>query len=318
MGGGSYDRDVGSTSSSSDYDYSDYTDTAKTAFKNGSANTKVLPLDRNLKCKNKSPIVVAIDGTGSMGNDAYIIYDKMPMFYGQILMQGYLDDPAISFAVVGDAYSDKAPIQVCDFEQGTELDSWLEKLWIEHNGGGQSRESYDLMAYYYANHCTLTDATLPFFFFIGDEGYYPQTEGHFISEHIGRNKLAVDARESFKRLNKKFNVFLIHKPYGTDDDKIINQWASVINRERILVMEDSKAIVDVMLGAIAILSESRNLDDYLVDMKDREQTKERIKLVEKTLSSLSEANSLAKVDMKKKLPAKKPTTKKRETKTKRT
>ena len=111
---------------------------------------------------------------------------------------------------------------------------------------------------------------------------------------------------------------MIHKPYGTDDDKIINQWASVINRERILVMEDSKAIVDVMLGAIAILSESRILDDYLVDMKDREQTKERIKLVEKTLSSLSEANSLAKVDIKKKLPAKKPTTKKRETKTKRT
>lgn len=56
MGGGSYDRDVGSTSSSSDYDYSDYTDTAKTAFKNGKVNTDVLPLDRNLICKNKSPL----------------------------------------------------------------------------------------------------------------------------------------------------------------------------------------------------------------------------------------------------------------------
>ncbi|HMV43081.1 MAG TPA: hypothetical protein PKD50_11135, partial [Leptospiraceae bacterium] len=141
MGGGSYDRDVGSTSSSSDYDFSDYTDTAKKALKNTSASKQVLPLKRNLVCKNKSPIVVAIDGTGSMGNDAYIIYDKMPMFYGQILMQGYLEDPSISFAVVGDAYSDMSPIQVCDFEQGTKLDEWLEKLWIEHNGGGQSRES---------------------------------------------------------------------------------------------------------------------------------------------------------------------------------
>lgn len=318
MGGGSYDRDVGSTSSSSDYDYSDYTDTAKTAFKNSSAHKSVLPLNRKLVCKNKSPIVVAIDGTGSMGNDAYIIYDKMPMFYGQILMQGYLEDPAISFGVVGDAYSDQAPIQVCDFEQGTELDGWLQKLWIEHNGGGQSRESYDLMAYYYANHCKLENSVLPFFFFIGDEGYYPQTEGKFISNHIVGKAKTVDAKESFKRLNQMFNVFLIHKPYATDDDKILDQWATVVNRERILVMEDSKAIVDVMLGAIAILSESRNLDDYLVDMQDRDQTDDRIKLVEKTLSSLSETHSLAKVDMKKKLPAKKTDTKKRETKTKRT
>ena len=42
MGGGSYDRDVGSVSSSSDYDYSDYTDTAKTAFSNSKVNAAVL------------------------------------------------------------------------------------------------------------------------------------------------------------------------------------------------------------------------------------------------------------------------------------
>lgn len=318
MGGGSYDRDVGSTSSSSDYDYSDYTDTAKKALKNTSADKKVLPLDRSLTCKSKSPIVVAIDGTGSMGNDAYIIYDKMPMFYGQILMQGYLEDPSISFAVVGDAYSDMSPIQVCDFEQGTKLDEWLEKLWIEHNGGGQSRESYDLMAYYYANHCKLKNPDLPFFFFIGDEGYYPKTEGEFIANHIGDKTNGVDAKTSFKKLNEMFNLFLIHKKYGADDDKIVDQWANVVNRERILVLEDSKAIVDVMLGAIALVSESRSLDDYLTDMQDRDQSKDRIQLVEKALSGLSESTAIAKVDIKKKLPAKKTNTKKRQTKTKRT
>ena len=318
MGGGSYDRDVGSVSSSSDYDYSDYTDTAKTAFSNSKVNSAVLTKDRKLVCKSKAPIVVAIDGTGSMGNDAYIIYDKMPMFYGQILMQGYLEDPAVSFAVVGDCYSDQAPIQVCDFEQGTKLDEWLQKLWIEHNGGGQSSESYDMMAYFYANHCEIPKAELPFFFFIGDEGYYPTTEGEHIQKHIG-DKKSVSAKDSFKKLNSMFNVFLIHKPYASGDDaKILKQWKTVINPERVLVMEDSKAIVDVMLGAIAILSESRKLVDYLTDMQDRDQTEERIKLVEKTLSPLSEATSLVKVDASKKLPAKKTNTKKRETKTKRT
>lgn len=319
MGGGSYDRDVGSVSSSSDYDYSSYTDTAKKAFKNTSVNKSLLPLDRRLSCKSKSPIVVAIDGTGSMGNDAYIIYDKMPMFYGQILMQGYLEDPAISFAVVGDAYSDQAPIQICDFEQGTALDEWLKKLWIEGNGGGQSKESYDLTAYYYANYCDLKNATLPFFFFIGDEGYYTKTEGGFINSHIGGKKTDVPAGTTFKKLNEMFNVFLIHKPYSSSEDSaILEQWKKVVNPERILILEDSKAIVDVMLGAIALLSEARGLDDYLEDMKDRDQTKDRIKLVEKALSPLNEANSIAKVDTKNKLPAKKSTAKKRQSKTKRT
>jgi hypothetical protein len=55
-----------------------------------------------LKCKQKHPIVVVIDVTGSMGNWTKIIYDKMPMFYGQIMMQGYLTDPALSVSGVGD------------------------------------------------------------------------------------------------------------------------------------------------------------------------------------------------------------------------
>jgi hypothetical protein len=55
-----------------------------------------------LKCNHKHPIVVVIDVTGSMGNWTKIIYDKMPMFYGQIMMQGYLTDPALSVSGVGD------------------------------------------------------------------------------------------------------------------------------------------------------------------------------------------------------------------------
>ena len=31
-----------------------------------------------------------------------VIYDKLPMFYGQIMMQDYLADPQISFAGVAD------------------------------------------------------------------------------------------------------------------------------------------------------------------------------------------------------------------------
>ncbi len=39
-----------------------------------------------------------------------IIYDKLPMFYGQIMMQKYLADPAVSFCAIGDHKHDKAPL----------------------------------------------------------------------------------------------------------------------------------------------------------------------------------------------------------------
>ncbi len=74
-----------------------------------------------LKCEHKEPIVVAIDVTGSMGDwskviiysfsyNIQVIYDKMPMFYGQIMLQGYLTDPALSICGIGDATCDYAPL----------------------------------------------------------------------------------------------------------------------------------------------------------------------------------------------------------------
>ena len=38
-----------------------------------------------LRSDFKHPIVFALDVTGSMGDWAKIIYDKLPMFYGQIM-----------------------------------------------------------------------------------------------------------------------------------------------------------------------------------------------------------------------------------------
>lgn len=64
------------------------------------------------------------------------------MFYGQIKMKNYLEDPAISFCAIGDAIHDKAPLQVSQFGQGKEVDEMIAKLWLEGGGGGNLKESY--------------------------------------------------------------------------------------------------------------------------------------------------------------------------------
>ncbi|MCE9597143.1 MAG: hypothetical protein K8S54_04170 [Spirochaetia bacterium] len=56
--------------------------------------------------------------------------------------------------------------------------------------------------------------------------------------------------------------------YAAYDDSVIrNQWATVLQAERILPIEDPARILDVMLGAMAITEGKSNLDDFLHGLK---------------------------------------------------
>jgi len=268
MGGSSYNVPV--RSASPGRSYSSKSD--KAYSKTSHSHKDVLPLsDRRVGTDVKHPIVVALDGTGSMGDSAKIMLDKMPMFWGQIEQKGYLEDPAISFAVVGDAYCDDAPLQITQFEKAKAIHPWLEKLWLEGGGGGQTMESYDIAALFYNNKCDIDNAELPFFFFIGDEDYYRELDNE-------------PTEPIFQALMEKFNMFFIHWRYPTSsiDEKIVKSWRDLIG-ERLIVLQEPKAIVDVMLGLIAMVSGNRNLSEYIKDMKDRGQDDKRIKTVSEAI-----------------------------------
>ena len=57
---------------------------------------------------------------------------------------------------IGDAVSDRAPLQVGQFESGLEMDMWLTRIWLEGRGGDLP-ESYTL-AHWFGAHHTATDA----------------------------------------------------------------------------------------------------------------------------------------------------------------
>lgn len=493
MGGGYYDRDVGEASASEGFAYSAYSAAANQAMSQRSLHPDLAPLGRRLVCRNKRPIVVAMDVTRSRGNDSKVVYDKMPMLFGQILMQGYLEDPAISFAAIGDATCDQAPLQVCDFASGTELDKWLTKIWLEEGGGGTGRESYELAAWFYARRAELQGGEKGVFFFTGDEGFYPEVSAEqvkrlFVGEAGAagaagstgggrgqRSALAARfsnlelpgdaspaaAKSVFQELASRFHVFFVyprkkaeerrsdidaeiaarlrreggktgdvrisliwnntndldlhvvapsgeeiyyghkksicggeldvdmnvrgestkpvenvywppggappghykvyvqnyayHEPGGGeydytvevvvggkashhegkikgsgkgsnrtvcefdyspvprgaatdavyasyDDATILAQWRDVLPPENVLVLDESKAIVDAMLGAIALVSGRRDLDGYAKDMKERGQTETRIAEIRETLAALAAASSTSQAEIKGELP----------------
>jgi hypothetical protein len=291
MGGDYYDRDVGTTTTTTTTNVGYSAEASKVV---GKVHRLSLAMDpKRFKTVNMvstygNPIVFSLDVTGSMGDWTRIIYDKMPMFYGQIMIQKYLTDPAISFCAVGDHLSDEAPLQVSDFAKGKEIDDNIGEMFLEGGGGGTFYESYDLAAYFYLNFVDLKNSVLPFFFVTGDEAFYEKIQEKHIFKFLGKNINGnfVIARDTWKDLMKKYNVFLIKKTYEEEsiEVKIKKQWNETIGEERVLYISTPKACVDVMLGAIALTSGTRTIDSYIQDMKDRGQTPERIKEVTASLS----------------------------------
>ena len=212
------------------------------------------------------------------------------MFYGQIMMQGYLTDPSVSFCAIGDVTSDDAPLQITDFGQGGQLDQLISKIYLEGGGGSTADESYELAAYFYLNKCDVINAELPYFFVTGDEHFYPSMQPKYFKEVLGIQEDKLMSKDVWKELLKKFNVFHLHKKYFQQDEEveILTQWKLAIGENRILPIETPKACIDVILGVIALTSKARTMEQYIEDMIFRGQSEERIEEVKLALGGLTE------------------------------
>lgn len=298
MGGSSYDRDVYSASSSSGWgsSYNSGSSSGASSYASSKLGSTALdysmkPNGKILKSTSKHPIIVMLDVTGSNIEFAKIVYDKMPMFYGQIEQQGYLDDFEIAFCAVGDAYSDDYPLQIGSFAKGIELDSWLEKIVLEGYGGGQGMESYELAAYYLLKNAKFAPGSEPIIFFIGDEAPYPKVNKSQAKEF--EIECEEECAVPFELLRKKVkdNVFMLLNRYNGYEfcDSITKTWEKLLAPKHVVKIGEEKAIVDLILGIISMHSGARTLATYKVDMLDRGQSQARISNVSKSLDELSKA-----------------------------
>jgi len=213
MGHGHYSQDIAHQNRSSSREWA-----GKTGV-HGTLDPKAGPREVN----NTTPIVVAMDVTRSRGDDTKRLYDQLPTLMERMEERGYVDGPGISFAAVGDAFSDKAPLQVGQFEGDNRLDEVLGNIWIEEGGGGTGQESYELCAWYYGGtNCVQLAAGeggKGFFFFVGDEGFYPQVAGAHRVAILGQEESDVDSAAAFAALAEKFHVFLIYPGKSMEERK---------------------------------------------------------------------------------------------------
>ncbi len=304
MGGGGsyYDRDVTDRSYRTSSGFSSF---ASRMMSSRKIDPAVRPRNRRLVTLAKSPLGFVFDDTGSVGGLAKVICDKWPMIVGQLTVRDYLDDPAVSLACVGDVVSDQAPIQICDFAPIRRLDGWLKKLWLEHRGGGNPDESYELMAYYYAYLCDMPNAVTPIFLITGDQTFRYNIPAKVLRKWFGNGGNPMDeglqetnAVAVFADLLKRFkgNAFYLHRKHrGSTDEAIVRQWVSVLGEERVVRLPNDLAVGDITLGICAMASGSRTLEAYCEDMRTRvnattgklePQSETRIAEVKETLTEL--------------------------------
>ena len=280
------------------------------AVKAGVTATDLVP--DSIETDSESPVVVLLDGTGSMGEWPKVIFSKLP--YLDIEGKSYMGETmAVSFAVFDDAHNgarDQA-LQVKPFVRGLELETTLKTMFLPKNGGGGGQETAELGMLYYARNCNMPNATKPMFFVITDEHAYD-----FIDEDNAKKWGKVDLGKTeetrlsthkvVRELQRKFNVYAIIKSYNTGsgdagdpmNDAVYRGWAKLVGDDHIVTLPDPARVVDVIFGIMA--RETGKIDYFEDELKGRQlpdkDGKHKVDVVMRSLKTVHSVRKLPEPD----------------------
>jgi|GEM_PF-1417155 len=172
-------------------------------------------------------ILVGLDVTGSMGK---IPKSLLTGDIGKLMktLQGVFSRPnenlQLSFAGIGDAKTDTAPLQVTHFESDNRFAEHLPKIWLEGRGGGNGGESYNILWYYAANktHLNYVEDTgqKGVLITVGDDNVHSKLTASQIKKHLDpkysggdvSNEVLLDA------VREQYNVYHIIVTDGSSYD----------------------------------------------------------------------------------------------------
>ena len=103
-------------------------------------NFKVRECANSDEHPNTIPVILGLDVTGSMGEAC----SETAAALGTIIMNLYKKFSVIEFCIlgIGDLAYDRAPVQMSQFESDIRIAESLDKIYMEHGGGGNGFESY--------------------------------------------------------------------------------------------------------------------------------------------------------------------------------
>ncbi|RBO96282.1 hypothetical protein [Nocardia puris] len=238
------------------------------------------PLGVTRECRDSAehgaslPIAVLFDVTGSMRQVPIVMQDKLGKLHGLLQRKKYADDPQILFGAVGDADTDRVPLQVGQFESDNRMDEQLRNILLEGGGGGQKSESYELAAYFMATH-VVTDAweqrgKRGYLFLIGDELNKPRLASRHIRGIIGDHvRQDVRVESIYRELQQRWHVHYILPKQSSyyDDPEIERHWTALLG-QNFLKLDDPAAVCELIALTIGLGEGRVDLDGGLADLRD--------------------------------------------------
>lgn len=233
----------------------------------GQASNRMLPYGikfRESRDSDAHPdslsIAVFLDVTGSMGRiPEILVREKLGALMNTLINHG-IEHPQILFGAIGDHVSDRYPLQVGQFESGTnELDMWLTEIYLEGGGGGQHMESYLLAWLFCARHtscdCFEKRGKKSFLFTIGDEASWNKLSSDDLKKIFGYPEASpVTDQQLLEEVQRSYHVFHIHINEASykNNPTVLGYWKKLLG-ERLIILNDYNAVAETIASTVAVI-----------------------------------------------------------------
>jgi hypothetical protein len=211
---------------------------------------------------NSTPLIVGIDVTGSMGMIADVLARKgLGTLFTGVLDRKPITDPHVMFMAIGDANFDSAPLQVSQFEADNRIVEQLTQIYIEHGGGGNNFESYNLPWYFAAFH-TEHDSMVKrgkrgYLFTVGDEEAPQPLTPAQIRRFIGDDvEASLPTRDLLQLAQRTYDIFHIVIEEGSHARshlaRVMNGWTDLLG-QHVIKLSDHNKLAETIVSAIEVV-----------------------------------------------------------------
>jgi hypothetical protein len=207
---------------------------------------------------NPTPIIIALDNSGSMGQYAKELAEAgLGKFLRETFDRKPVTDPHIMFQVFGDVKCDRAPLQASQFEADMTMADQLDLIFLEGGGGNNKFESYNL-PWHFANFHTSCDAferddRKGFLFTIGDEEAPDNLTREDLDKTYGkdRQEIVMSNEDLLMSLSGKYEVYHIMLEQGSymrsRRNQVIESWGNLLGQNAI-PLSDSTKLAEVLVS----------------------------------------------------------------------
>lgn len=207
------------------------------------------------------PIIVNLDVTGSNKTRAVAAQEKLNELMASLAAK--IANPQVAIWANDDVeahtYGFRGPFQCSDFESDNRIDEHLRNLWLVGDGGGNSKESYDLPLYA-ATFKTVTDSfekrgLKGLMFMYADEPFPDRINPTVIVDLFGDAVESLSIQDLIVEARRLWDIYILAPVGGCIHDSR-SQYSRLFGEQFVRDLEHP----DVICEAIASIVESSSID----------------------------------------------------------